>query len=100
MSYLTKRQNAVNDTTNTLTDISGDKLRSLSPPSEQKWILCSDKLPEEGKSVFVYLFGSTPYIAWYSHGHWFTDEFEVEKEYEPVAWMLLPDSYYKVEANE
>lgn len=61
---------------------------------EQQWILCSERLPEDDIEVFVYLFDrQNPYIAWVCDCHWYTEDFEVEKENYPVAWMPLPESY-------
>ena len=61
---------------------------------EQKWIPCSERLPEDCTEVFVYLFGRpSPYIAWIEDTHWYTEDFEVDREDEPVAWMPLPEPY-------
>ena len=68
------------------------------PPaqSEQHWIPCSERLPEDNTEVFVYLFDRpSPYSAWVCDGCWFTEEFQVEKENYPKAWMLLPKPYRK-----
>lgn len=65
-----------------------DFLKKLTNP----WILCSDRLPDSGTEVFVYLFNiPSPYIAWVTDGRWYTEDFEVEKEDYPVAWMPLPE---------
>ena len=63
--------------------------------SEQQWIPCSKRLPEDDTEVLVYLFenNKSPYIAWLSDGRWYTEYFEVEQEDEPVAWMPLPEPY-------
>ena len=43
---------------------------------------------------FVYLFNMpSPYIAWIEDTHWYTEDFEVERENEPIAWMPLPEPY-------
>ena len=61
---------------------------------EQKWIPCSERLPEDGTEVFVYLFErKIPYIAWVEDCRWYTEDFEVEKENYPIAWLPLPESY-------
>ena len=61
---------------------------------EQKWVSCSERLPEDGTEVFVYLFErKDPYIAWVEDCRWYTEDFEVEKEYYPIAWMPLPEPY-------
>lgn len=67
---------------------------------EQQWIPVSERLPEECQEVFVYLFDRpSPYIAWIEFNRWRTDEFELEKEHYPSAWMPLPKPY-KEEKNE
>lgn len=70
-------------------------LRELPPAqSEQQWIPCSEKLPEDDTEVFVYLFDRpSPFIAWIEDCHWYTEEFEVEKDNYPLAWMPLPEPY-------
>ena len=60
---------------------------------EPKWIPCTERLPKDGEEVFVYLFGNSPYIAWFRDGEWCTEEFYVEKESEPTAWMPLPEPW-------
>ena len=60
---------------------------------EPHWIPVTERLPEEDTEVFVYLFGDRPYIAWWYHGKWYTDNFEVEPNEEPIAWMPLPEPY-------
>lgn len=63
-------------------------------PFAQEWIPVSERLPEDDVEVFVYLFDQlSPYIAWISNCHWYTEDFEVEKENEPMAWMPLPKPY-------
>ena len=62
--------------------------------AEPQWILCSEKLPEDGTEVFVYLFNRpSPYIAWIKDCRWYTEDFEVDREHEPIAWMPLPSPY-------
>ena len=75
-------------------------LRELPPAQpEQKWIPCSERLPEDGTEVFVYLYHNpkSPYIAWIEDSRWYTEEFEVDREYEPLAWMPLPEPYQNKE---
>ena len=62
-------------------------------PSAQHWIPCSERLPEEDEQVFVYLFDDSPYIAWFCGGRWHTEEFTLDKDDEPTAWMPLPALY-------
>ena len=60
---------------------------------EQKpeWISVSERLPENDVEVFVYLFNRpSPYIAWLNGCRWHTEDFEVEQDDEPIAWMPLP----------
>lgn len=56
------------------------------------WIPCSERLPKQEEQVFVYLFGISPYIAWYNHLNkkWCTDDFELNADEEPKAWLPLP----------
>lgn len=70
-------------------------LRELKELREQtRWIPVSERLPQDGTEVFVYLFDRpSPYIAWLEDTHWYTEDFEVERDDEPVAWMLLPEPY-------
>ena len=61
---------------------------------QPEWIPVSERLPEDGTEVFVYLFNRpSPYIAWIEDTHWYTEDFEVERDDEPVAWMPLPEPY-------
>ena len=61
---------------------------------EPPWIPVSERLPKDGTEVFVYLFDPpSPFIAWIEDTRWYTEEFEVERENEPVAWMPLPEPY-------
>lgn len=63
-------------------------------PSAQRWIPCSERLPEDGIEVFVYLFNQpSPFIAWIEDTRWHTEYFEVEREDEPIAWMPLPEAW-------
>lgn len=62
-------------------------------PPAQQWIPCSERPPEEDEQVFVYLFDDSPYIAWICGGRWHTEEFTLDKDEEPVAWMPLPAQY-------
>ena len=65
---------------------------------EQRWISCSERLPEVDKEVFVYLFKDSPYIAWLDDcGIWFTEDFYVDEDEQPVAWMPLPELYKDVQ---
>ena len=62
--------------------------------TQPRWIPCSERLPEDCTEVFVYLFDRpSPYIAWVKDTHWYTEDFEIERENEPVAWLPLPEVY-------
>ena len=60
-----------------------------------KWISCSERLPEQDEQVFVYLFGNSPYIAWYNHINkkWRTEDFELDADEEPKEWLPLPNPH-------
>lgn len=61
---------------------------------QQRWIPCDEKLPKEDQEVFVYLWDRpSPYIAWMCGGHWCTEDFELDHEDAPAAWMPLPEPY-------
>lgn len=61
---------------------------------EPQWIPCSERLPEDDTDVLVYLFDRpSPYIAWVTDCCWFTEDFQVEKENYPAAWMPLPEPH-------
>lgn len=67
---------------------------------EPKWIPCSERLPEEGAEVFVYLYDRpSPYIAWVDDGDWYTEDFEVDERDYPTAWMPLPEPYQEGEQD-
>lgn len=67
---------------------------ALEKQEQDRWIPVTERLPEDDTEVLVYLFDNqSPYIAWIRDSHWYTEEFEVEKENEPVAWMPLPEPY-------
>lgn len=71
-----------------------DTVETFSYGHENDWIPCPEKLPEDGTEVFVYLFNRpSPYIAWIDDCRWYTEDFEVESENEPIAWMPLPEPY-------
>ena len=72
-------------------------IESLKQPRSH-WTPCSEHLPEEDVEVFVYLFNQPiPYIAWvdWIDECWRTDEFKIEKDCEPIAWMPLPEPYVR-----
>ena len=56
-----------------------------------RWVSVTKKPPEKDVPVFVYLFSDSPYIAWINHeGEWETEEFTIDRDYLPKAWMPLP----------
>lgn len=56
-----------------------------------KWIPVTERLPEKDVPVFVYLFSDSPYIAWINReGEWETEEFTIDHDYLPKAWLPLP----------
>ena len=63
-------------------------------PSTEQWTLATDGLPDKDVPVLVYLFGDSPYIAWINRdGEWETEEFIIDCDYLPKAWMELPEPY-------
>ena len=61
----------------------------------QRWIPCSERLPKKNEQVLVYMFVASPYIAWHDGVNWCTEDFTVDKDEEPLAWMPLPEPYRK-----
>lgn len=93
--------NSLHDKPNAWLDCAVEAVESLpSSPTPNRphgrWIPCSERLPEDNTEVFVYLFDHhSPYIAWVVDSRWYTEEFEIEIENEPIAWMPLPKPYRK-----
>ena len=57
-----------------------------------EWIPVTERLPKKDVPVFVYLFGDSPYIAWINcEGEWETEQFTIDHDYLPKAWMPLPE---------
>ena len=70
-------------------------------PPAREWISCSEKLPKDDEEVLVYLYDRpSPYIAWRNDSHWYTNDFEVDTDGEPSAWMPLPERYQESDINE
>ena len=69
-------------------------IKALEQPAQQ-WIPVSKRLPETEVEVIVYLFDRpSPYIAWISKdGKWHTEDFTLEVDENPAAWMPLPEPY-------
>lgn len=62
--------------------------------SAQRWIPCSERMPEPGEEVFVYLWGRAPYLASVNgEGQWETDYFSLDAEDAPKAWIPLPEPW-------
>ena len=60
-------------------------------PSAQRWIPVSERLPNPDEEVFVYLWGNVPHLASVnSEGQWETDQFYLDADDTPKAWMPLP----------
>lgn len=57
----------------------------------QKWIPVTERLPEIGKKVLVYLFKNSPYIAWHDGKCWYIEEFCLDDDECPTYWMPLPE---------
>lgn len=69
-------------------------------PSSQQWVPVTERLPDKDVPVFVYLFGDSPYIVWINRdGEWQTEEFIIDCDYLPKAWMPLPEPW-KGEEND
>lgn len=63
-------------------------------PSAQRWIPVSERLPKPYEEVFVYLWGNVPHLASVnSEGQWETDQFYLDADDTPKAWMPLPECY-------
>ncbi len=57
-----------------------------------RWIPVTEQLPEVHQEVFVYLWGSQPYISSIDQdGVWETNDFYIDIEDTPEAWMPLPE---------
>ena len=91
---MTTEKFPINPDFNTLLNEALDKLHA-SEHGTGGWIPCSERLPEAEVEVFVYLFDlPSPYIAWISKdGKWHTEDFTLEVDENPAAWMPLPEPY-------
>ena len=61
------------------------------PPAqlEQRWIPCSERLPESSNFYIVTRKGFSVGFIWYSVFH----GWEWQEEGQPIAWMPLPEPY-------
>lgn len=60
----------------------------------QRWIPVSERLPNPDEEVFVYLWGNVPHLASVnSEGQWETDQFYLDADDTPKAWMPLPEPW-------
>lgn len=59
-----------------------------------RWIPVSERLPKPDEEVFVYLWGNVPHLASVnSEGQWETDQFYLDADDTPKAWMPLPEPW-------
>lgn len=68
-------------------------LMAIEALEQTQWIPCSERLPRKDEPVFVYLFGDSPYLAWWDGRDWETEDFTVDRSEEPIAWLPLPKAY-------
>ena len=108
MSDLISRQAAIDatwfepsytDPLNVLTEVR-DRLKALPPAQpEQRWIPCSERLPEGITQVIIQTNGEAIHEAFYmgkdDYGHyvWKRPDNEIYWDEEVVAWMPLPTPY-------
>jgi hypothetical protein len=85
------RDNSIHNSFAETMSQAADVIEKLTDKNVGKWIPVTKKPPEKDIPVFVYLFGDSPYIAWINHeGEWETEEFTIDRDYLPKAWMQLP----------
>ena len=96
MKDLIERQDAIEEIVRWIGYIDEDMILRIQTglkklPSAQRWIPLSERLPETGKEVFVYLWDDVPHLASVnSEGQWETDQFYLDADDTPKAWMPLP----------
>lgn len=56
------------------------------------WIPVSERLPENGQDVLIYLAWCRCEIGWLEDGEWCTNEYNVDSDLVD-AWMPLPEPY-------
>ena len=73
-------------------------------PSANRWIPCSERLPEENCRVLISTEYKTTCIAYYSKEQWHPDGYKgaIFKPIYVLAWMPMPDAYEppEVKADE
>lgn len=64
-------------------------------PSKSQWIPVTGRMPETNKDVLLTSWnGNSQYVGWLDDlGTWHSEDEEVIKGYEPIAWMPLPEPY-------
>ena len=78
-----------------------DRIRSLpSAQPEQRWIPCSERLPDDDRTKVVTLANGNAEAGYYSNGDWWCigDTISLENPI-VIAWMPLPEPP-EVEDNE
>lgn len=77
-----------------------EDIEELPAVQPERWIPCSERPPEPDEEVFVYLWDNVPYIASMNgEGQWETEDFYLDVEDAPKAWIPLPKPY-KEEQND
>ena len=76
-------------------------IEALPPsPSRPQWIPCSERLPDEHKSVLCCTYGGTHFIGYIKEakqGEYMavSGDSDYKTVYEIVAWMPKPEPYHK-----
>lgn len=67
-----------------------EQFQYMPPPA---WIPVTERLPKANQEVLVYLWDNArAFIAWIDdEGRWETEDFYIDKDYLPKAWMPLPE---------
>ena len=72
----------------------GELLELPSAQPEQRWIPCSERLPDDDRTKVVTLANGNAEAGYYSNGDWWCigDTISLENPI-VIAWMLLPEPY-------